>query len=309
MSIFAVMYYLIYGLLYLFSLLPMVVLYRFSDLAYFFICHVFGYRKKVVMSNLDIAFPEKSVTEKKKIARKFYRNFTDTFIESIKLLSISDKAFHRMVIFDPELVLALAKKGKSIQFHAGHQFNWELANWLIAETLPIPFIGVYMRINNKVFDRIFYGLRSKKGTVLVPVHEFRNRVHQLFNEQYSLGLAADQNPGVPAQAYWLHFFNRAAPFVTGPDKGAIKNDTAVVMVKLKKIKRGRYKFETELLVENGSELKPGELTLLYRDKLEQTIREQPDNYLWSHRRWKWAYQPEYEKRWIDKNPPLVNNVN
>ncbi|MEO8713141.1 MAG: lipid A biosynthesis acyltransferase, partial [Parafilimonas sp.] len=89
------MYYLLYGFLYLFSLLPFWILYRISDFAYVLIYHVFGYRKDVVFSNLAIAFPEKSLEERKHIAKKFYRNFTDNFIEIIKLLSISKKQLQK----------------------------------------------------------------------------------------------------------------------------------------------------------------------------------------------------------------------
>ena len=75
------MYYLLYGLLYIFSLLPFFILYGFSDLAFVILYYVYGYRKEVVSGNLDIAFPEKSTAEKKKIARRFYRNLCDNFIE------------------------------------------------------------------------------------------------------------------------------------------------------------------------------------------------------------------------------------
>ncbi len=301
------MYYLVYGLLYLISLLPFFILYRISDFAYFIVYYIMGYRKSVVMNNLDIAFPEKTKKEKIRIAKTFYKNFTDTFIETIKLLSISKKAFSNMAEMNLDEAIRLAKSGKSIQFHAGHQFNWELANWIIADKMPIPFVGVYMKIKNAAIDKIFFDLRSRKGTVLVAAQEFKNKMHQLLNKQYCIGLAADQNPGVPSNAFWLNFFNRPAPFVTGPDKAAIRNNTAVIFIKLIKIKRGKYKFETQVLTENGAELKEGELTLLYRDVLEETIKQNPSNYLWSHRRWKWGYQKEFENRWIDKVSPKENN--
>lgn len=299
------MYYFVYCLLYIFSLLPFSILYLISDIVYFIIYYIIGYRKQIVLHNLGIAFPEKSAVEKKKIAKQFYKNLTDTFIETIKMLSISDRSFSKMTTINLEEAIALAKKGKSIQFHSGHQFNWEIANWIIAKTMPITFIGVYMKISNKAFDKIFFDLRSKKGTVLVSTYEFKNRMHQLLNKQYSIGLAADQNPGNPENAYWLNFFNKPAPFVTGPDKAAIKNNTAVVFVKLEKIKRGKYKFGTEIITENAAEMQVGELTNLYRDFLEKTIREHPDNYLWSHRRWRWDYQPHFSKNWIDKKKPIV----
>jgi len=293
------MYYIVFGLLYLLSMLPLVGLYRISDFAYFIMYRILRYRKDVVFSNLSIAFPEKTDKEKKQIAKQFYKNFTDTFIETIKLMSISERAYSKMVEMDLSSCIALANKGKSIQFHAGHQFNWELANWKIAKEMSIPFVGVYMKIHNKAINKIFYDLRSKKGTVLVSTTEFKSRMHELLKTQYSIGLAADQNPSNTANAYWLYFFSKPAPFVTGPDKAALKNNTAVVFVKMIKLSRGRYKFETEIIMEEAQALEPGALTVKYRNILEDTIRKNPSNYLWSHRRWKWEYHSGLEDKWVD----------
>ena len=297
------MYYIVYPLLYVISLLPFFILYGISDFFFFITYYVAGYRKKIVFLNLEIAFPGKTRQEKKAIAKKFYRNLIDTFLEAIKLLSISEKEFNKRAIFDFTSIRALLDKGKNIQLHSGHQMNWEYGHWAIATQVPVPWIGIYMRINNKTMDRIFYKIRNKGKTVLVAVQEFKNRAHQCFNEQYTIGLAADQNPGSPSKAYWLNFFDRPAPFVSGPDKGARKNNTAVVFVRFVKIKRGYYRFDPEVITENAAELNEGELTLIYRDFLEATIQRNPDNYLWSHRRWKWTYKEAYEKRWIDKTPP------
>ncbi|MBU3714543.1 MAG: lipid A biosynthesis acyltransferase [Ferruginibacter sp.] len=297
------MYYFLYPFLYIVSLLPFFILYRISDLAYIIIYHIVGYRKKVVMSNLDIAFPEKTVQEKIVIAKKFYKNLTDTFIESIKLISISEKNFLKRATANMDAVIQLAEKGKNIQFHCGHQFNWEYGNWIVAMKMPIPFIGIYMRLKNRAVDKIFYKLRSRPGTILVAAQEFRQKMHQLMNKQYSIGLAADQNPGVPPHAYWLHFFNRPTPFVTGPDKGAVKNNTAVVFIRLMKRKRGYYHYDSIVYCEDASSCKEGEITLKYRDFLEETIKAHPDNYLWSHRRWKSEYNEKFTNRWIDSNPP------
>lgn len=299
------MYYLIYGLLYLISLLPFFILYRISDLAYFILYYLFGYRKKVVMHNLDIAFPEKSSAEKNRIAREFYAGLVDTFIETIKMLSISEKNFLKRVSIDLAEVNALADKGMNIQLHTGHHFNWEYGNWIVAMNIKVPWIGIYMRINNPALNKIFYKLRAKKGTHLVAAQEFKTRVHDLFRSQYCLGLVADQNPGVAHHSYWLNFFSRPAPFVTGPDKGAIRNNTAVVFIRMSKLKRGYYQLIPTIVTENGASMHQGELTRLYRDFLEENIRLEPSNYLWSHRRWKWAYKPEYEKEWwVDNRPPL-----
>jgi Kdo2-lipid IVA lauroyltransferase/acyltransferase len=164
-------------------------------------------------------------------------------------------------------------------------------------------VGIYHPLSSKTMDRIFFKLRSKHRTVLVSTKEFRNRMHEVFKGQYSLALAADQNPGMLGNAYWLYFFGRKAPFVNGPDKGAIKNGTAVVFAKMVKYKRGFYRFETTVITEDASSFAPGQLTLMYRDFLENTIKNDPSNYLWTHRRWKHTYDENNEvfrSNWIDK---------
>lgn len=265
--------------------------------------YVFGYRKKVVFGNLDIAFPEKTVKEKQCIAKKFYRNLIDTFIETIKMLSISDKRMRKRATVDMSEILDLIKKGRNIQMHSGHQMNWEYGHWAIATQMPVPWIGVYMRIKNKAMERLFFNLRSIGSTVLVPAQEFRSRTHNVFKTQYAIGLVSDQNPGAPASAFWLNFFNKPVSFVKGPDKAARINDTAVAFVNFVKVKRGYYRFSIDVIAEHGKNLEEGELTRLYRDYLEAAIRKNPDNYLWSHRRWKWPYLPEYNKTWIDTVDP------
>ena len=299
------MYYIIYPLLYIVSLLPFFILYAISNFAYFIVYRIAGYRKSVVFQNLAIAFPEKSMTEKKQIARQFYKNLIDTFIETIKMLSMSEREFNKRAVIDLAECNVLAARGINIQFQSGHQMNWEYVNWAAAKNLQMPFAGVYMKIQNKSLDRIFYNMRERFGTVLVAATEFKTRMHKVFSEQYSLALAADQNPGRPEYAYWLYLFSKPAPFVTGPDKGARRNNTAVVFVKFVKTKRGYYRFVPEIITEDASALKEGELTLLYRDFLEATICEHPDNYLWSHKRWKFDYQKEFRGQWIDTVlPPL-----
>src|SRR5678809_318100 len=126
------MYSIVYGLLYLVSLLPLRVLYLFSDFAYFIIYYVAGYRKKVVLDNLSIAFPEKTESEKKQIAKEFYRNFTDNFIETIKLISAGKNFLRKHYICDTQLFEELYRQGKKCQVHLGHNFNWEFANQAMA---------------------------------------------------------------------------------------------------------------------------------------------------------------------------------
>lgn len=289
------MYYVVYGLLYLFSLLPLRVLYVFSTLSYWIIYYIMGYRKEIVMSNLQTAFPEKTEEERKAIAKDFYLNFTDTFIETIKMISISKKQVLKRGDCEFEYINELIDKGYNIHILAGHQFNWEFANLVYSMKLKIPFVGLYAPIGSKTLDRVFFKMRSRYGTVMISTKEFTKKMHHVFVEQYMLGLAADQNPSNPANGYWLNFFGKPAPFVKGPGKGAVKNNTAVVFVAFEKTKRGYYAFRVVPITENGSEHTPEELTATYRTLLENAIRKTPSNYLWSHRRWRHEWKEEYGK--------------
>src|SRR5689334_15478705 len=142
------MYYLVYGFLYLVSLLPMWVHYLFSDFVYLIIYHVAGYRKKVVMQNLSISFPEKTEAERKAIAKKFYRNLTDTFIETVKLISAGKRFVEKRLTGDYSVFERLNAENKACQVHLGHNFNWELAQLSFVLNAPQPFLVVYMPLQN-----------------------------------------------------------------------------------------------------------------------------------------------------------------
>lgn len=292
------MYYLIFGFLYLFSLLPWRVLYFLSDGVYGLMYYIIGYRKQVVMSNLLIAFPEKTEQERIKIAKEFYHNFLDTFIETIKFLSLSDKEFAKRLTGNFELLSALYATGQNIQLQSGHFFNWEYMNWGISRNSPYPLIGVYAPIGNEAFKKVIIKMRSRYNTILVSTEEFKNKFHQLAKDRYALALIADQNPGISEKSYWLHFFGKLTGFVTGPEKSARINNTAVVFAHFYKVKRGHYHVNFEIFTASPRDLPRGEITREYVSYLEKCIRKNPANYLWSHRRWKWAFHEKFRKQMI-----------
>ena len=293
------MYYIVYPILYLFSLMPFFILYGISDFFAFLLFYVIKYRKDIILGNLAIAFPEKSDAERKQICKKFYQYFTDTLLESLKFISISKKQLLKRSTGSFDLINELIDKGYNINLMAGHQFNWEYANLLYSINLKIPFVGIYVNISNKVLSKIFFDMRSRYGTILMDSLAFKNNRHDVFDKQYMLALGADQNPKFPTNGYWLNFFGRPTPFSNGPEKGAIKNNAAVVFIGFRKVKRGHYAFDTTLIKEEGGKTTEGELTLLYSDILEKTIRQDPANYLWSHRRFKFEWKDEYKELWID----------
>ena len=286
------MYYIVYALFYLLSLLPWRVIYWISDFFYVIVYYVIGYRRKVVDDNLRIAFPEKTDAERRKIAKEFYRQFTDTFVETIKLISISGKELDKRVKADYQTINDLYASGKNVQILLGHFFNWELANLAFAQHLLYNFIVVYKPIENKVFNRLFLHIRSRFGTKLVSASNFKQEFAQASKQQYALILVGDQNPGKPDNTYWFHFFGKPAPFVKGPELSARYNDTAVVFYNFYCVKRGYYQSEAKVFTTSPNSLPEAAITKAMIAFIEEDVRKRPANYLWSHRRWKWTFQPE-----------------
>ncbi len=286
------MYYLIYVPLYLLSLLPLRVLYILSDLFAFLIFRVFGYRRKVIYNNLAIAFPEKTPDERKKITKKFQRNFTDTFIETIKSLSAPRNFYDKHITGDLSIFDELAAENKSCQMHACHQFNWEWVSLYWSMKVKQPFVVVYMPISSKPLDRIFFNLRTKFGAIYLPATNSKTLLPWR-RKTHALVLIADQKPAVPTGNYWLNFFSRTTPFMAGPEKNAALKKCPVIFGRAFKEGRGKYRTELMLACKDASALKPGELTIMYRDFIEEAIRLEPDMYLWSHKRFKYEWKPEY----------------
>jgi KDO2-lipid IV(A) lauroyltransferase len=286
------MYHITYGFLYLISLLPWWIIYLLADGIYVLLYYGFGYRKKVVMNNLRIAFPEKTEQERIRIAKDFYHNFVDNFIEMIKLLSISKESMRKRFAGNVEVLNNLYSTNKNVQVITGHYFNWEFANAGVALQSTFPFVVVYMPLSNKIFDRIVYKLRSRFGSLLISAPEFKSNFSQYARNRYALILVADQNPPNPAKAYWTNFFGQPTPFVRGPEKGAKMNDTAIVYAHFYKKRRGYYQIDMELITTDPNSYPDGELTKLLVNKVEASVKQIPANYLWSHRRWKWLSEAE-----------------
>lgn len=278
----------VYGILWTVSLLPWFVWYRISDFLTFLAFYVLKYRKKVVLENLEIAFPEKTKAEHNKIAFKFYRLLCDTLVETIKLITLSQKGVMKRFTGDARLINEVMAKGNNLQLLAMHNFNWEIVNQNVSMQLTYPFVGVYMPVANPFLDKLMKGIRSRYGTLLIRATHFKEDYLTYKGTHHILALVADQSPGDPTKAYWVPFFGKLTPFVTGPEKGARLNATSVVFAHFFPSKRGHYSFTCKLITEDASTLPEGELMRLYVEYLEECIRLTPENYLWSHRRWKHA---------------------
>lgn len=287
------MYYIVFGFLYALSLLPLRLLYLLSDVAYGILYYIIRYRKAVVMHNLTIAFPQKTDQEKTRICKQFYKNFCDTFIETIKFISADTRFFQKRFTGNYDAIEKLYSTGRSVQIHLGHNFNWELANLVVPSYISYNVLAVYLPIKNKIFDRLFHYIRSKNGSRLIATTNFKADFEPFRNTQYVIGLVADQNPAHPDNAYWIPFFGRPTPFLRGPEKAARRSDLPVVFCHFTKKKRGYYTGHAVLAALHPRSLPPGELTRMYATYLQQEMTAHPEMWLWSHRRWKFEWKPEY----------------
>ena len=287
------MYRLVFLLFQGVSLLPMSFFHALSEIAVFILTHVIRYRRDVLEQNIRTVFPNHASKEVNQLINHFYRNFADTFTESIKLLSLSKAQIDKRCTIDFSVVRQLMQEGKSVQLMAAHQFNWEYVNQVIPGQIPGPYYLVYRTIQSSVFNQLFLFLRSRQGGKPVAAEAFAAARDQIFAQPAALILGADQNPSQPDRAIWIEFFGKATPFHPGPAKGAIAKNTAMVMLNLTRKKRGYYHLDATLITRDCANYTPEQLTWLYKKETERLILENPSNYLWSHRRWRHQWQPSY----------------
>ncbi len=251
------------------------------------------------MKNLRNSFPEKTEVQLKTIARKFYRNFMDNWIETIKLISISKEALNKRISGNFDVFRQLYETGKSVQVNLGHFFNWEIMTLYTGIQQPFTFLTVYLPQNNKITDRLLQFIRGRWGNPQLPAKDITRAIIPWRKKQYLLALGADQSPANRDNVYWLYFLHQPAAFVKGPEKFARFQNIPVVMMTTTRPKRGHYHFDYFLLANDPKSLPDGELIRRYVQHLEKNICEQPEIYLWSHRRWKHSWKPEYKDLWVD----------
>lgn len=280
------MYYVLLAIIYPLSILPLRILYLLSDFAFFILYYVTGYRKGVIQDNLLHAFPEKSPQEIAHIQKAFYRSFCDQWIETIKLLSISRKELNRRITGNWEVFEQLNAAGKNTYALLGHTYNWEWANVVCQYNAPQQFAGIYLPVSNQAFDRLMQKIRSRSGGWLISMKAIKTGLQQVQGTRHIIGMIADQNPSDPDVAMWLPFMHREAPFFRGPEQMARRAKGAVVFAGIQKVKRGYYRITLEKKWDDASVTETGDITRAYVAFMEQQLRAQPENWLWSHRRWK-----------------------
>lgn len=292
--LYAPMGWMLHGL----ALLPLRALYTLSTGIYALLYHIVRYRRKTVADNLARCFPHLGSDERSAIERRFYRNLSDYFFETIKLLHVSDEEMRRRIVFENMEVLdTLFDSGKSVVAYFSHCFNWE---WAPAITLwsrykgckNVRFCQVYRPLKNEWADRFMLRLRSRFGSESLPKRTVLRDLLRMRSEGIMsvTGFMSDQKPSHGDPTVVTTLLNRPTAMISGTETLARKLDMAVIYWDMEKPGRGRYRLTCRLICENPAEMPGHSITLSYAAMLQETIERNPSIWLWTHNRWKYPVQ-------------------
>ena len=284
----AIGYYLFYGINWIITLLPLPVLYIFSDFLYLVLYYVVSYRRNVVATNLKNSFPEKTDKELKIIEKKFYRHLSDILIETFKSTHMTRaNQKKRFTYSNLEIIDKLREEKRDIIAIMGHYNNWEWPT-LLPYYLKYKTIIIYKPLQNKYFNRFINNHRSEHGIVLTPTSQvIREIINYRKKDINTVSVfISDQIPSKGDIKYWTTFLNQDTAVFTGAGKIASKYDMAVVFFHVQKVKRGYYNLNIELLFDHTEGLSEEVITEKHVRRLEEIIKEKPEYWIWSHRRWK-----------------------
>lgn len=303
-----ILYYIIYAVWYVFSLLPMRVHYVISDLMFWLLYKLVGYRRDVVRKNLTESFPEKSEEELQRIERGFYHFFCDYLVETVKLMTISREEMKRRVVFKhAELVDEIMGSGQSIALYLGHYCNWEWVSSIPLWLNPNAWCGqVYHPLENKNFDKLFLKIRERMDAHSIAMQDTLREVvnHKRNNQPIIIGYISDQVPYWTNIHHWVNFLNHDTPVLTGTERIVHKMGHAVLYLDIHRVRRGYYEAEFKLVTREPQKMKDFELTDIYFEMLEKSIRRSPEFWLWSHNRWK-RTREEFDERFEVVNGKVI----
>ena len=277
--------------LYLISLLPFWFLYGVSNIIFLVLYYIVRYRRNVVSTNLKNSFPDKTDTERNTIERKYYQYMADLMVETVKMITVSEASLRkRMRPTNPELVDHYFKQGRSIIAAAGHYCNWEMAALAFGLLTDEKRIIVYKPLSNDVFNAFFNKVRARFGAMLVAMKQTLRTMIALKNDLTFSVLVSDQTPVRHEINYFTTFLNQPTAVFLGIEKLAKLIDAVVIFYRIDRVKRGYYTYTLVPLIEQSKQTAEHEITEAHVKYLEQLIKDKPQYWLWSHRRWK--FMPE-----------------
>ena len=271
--------------------LPLPVLYGLAVGIYFLLAYVVRYRWRVVTENLRNSFPEKSAAEIERTGKAFYWHFAQVVVEILKLAAMSPAELaQRMRFTNPELMTRPFAERRLVLSLGSHMGNWE---WILsgaALAFPGRAAGVYKPLNNPFFEDFMRRLRTRLGADAVPMLATLRYLVAHRGQGCTLSLLTDQAAGPEDRPYWTTFLNQDTSFYTSADRLAVQLDCAVLYVGIRRVRRGYYEVTfTELPDGRAAASAPAgtfPITEAFARQLEKDMRASPEQYLWTHRRWK-----------------------
>lgn len=271
------------------SYLPLSVLYVFAEIMSWFLYKVGRYRVDVVRENLQSSFPEKSLKELNAIERNFYHQFAQIVVEVVKLRTMSFEELRRRCHYSPESVQLLNdfyEQGKSVMIVMGHVCNWEWSGASFPLYNKHQVLTAYRPLKSKITNAETLKMRQRTGNILATMKNLPMEMFKLRKEIMATALIADQTPP-PQNAFWIDFLHQDTPFFKGTEVLSQKFNLPLIWGGVRRVKRGYYQINLELITDNPrGYTEPGAITSLFASYLERDIQNQPESWLWSHRRWK-----------------------
>jgi KDO2-lipid IV(A) lauroyltransferase len=280
---------LVYPLIWFLSKLPFRVLYVISDLVFFILYYIIGYRTDVVRFNLKTAFPTMDEVTLKKTEKRFYHHFCDLFIEVIKTLSISEQTLRDRYLFtNIEVLQKYIDKGQPVLVTMGHYASYE---WIfaLATIIKDPGYAIYKKIKNPYFDKMIRDIRSKWNSTLVPNKVAREKIKEVLqtHEGFTMfGFIMDQSPSNPKRKHFSNFLGVSTPFFTGVEKLSKQYDLPVLFLGTTRVKRGYYSSTFSVLADSPKQHPDFAITDAYASILTKLIHQDPSYYFWTHKRFK-----------------------
>lgn len=263
---------------------------KFSLVLTFFFFYIIPIRKNVVLKNLQIAYPEYNLSVVKKLGFRIYKSFAISLIELLYLPYMKrQEIIDAVECSNPEFIIEKYNEGKGIILLSSHYGNWEFIAISVALQVKVPFSVIVKPLRNPYVYDWMNRARTKFGNEIVPLGISIRKTYQTLKEKKIVAMVADQRG--PKEGVRVSFFGRQVSVYTGPAALALKTGSPIIFGV--PVRQKNYKYRTVLIEISMSDLpesdedKIKEISQRHTSYLEKIIRENPEQWLWMHDRWKY----------------------
>ena len=246
-------------------------------------------RRAITMDNLRNAFPEKEDAELKKITKGVFLNLGISICEFLWFPNLNGAILTKLVNFkNLDLTVEGNKRGKGMIMLSAHFGNWEMVALATAYFIKKPFTLVVKTQSNLKVDEIVSQHRMKFGNIPVRMEVAVREVLTTLRNGGTVAILADQS--APKESIFVEFFGRSVATFQGPAIFALRTGAPIQMGLLYRKPDMTYEVIIEELdysdISEYNEQNVFELTQRHVAMLEKYIRMYPDQWMWTHRRWK-----------------------